>query len=153
MIFSRFLRNCGRHKHTIKTRRSILGHTHMVYLQPLCEGRSMNGTSVSIIFMVISFRKQRFCALSELMGSHAWSPARETRSGPHPYQILKTFFDLGRSNNHIGRPNVSPAGADEKSCFLAAFCAIAVDSSTQSKIGENWLRALVWFTSSQILKV
>ena len=36
--------------------------------------------------------------------------------------------------------------------ILAAFCAIAVDSSAQSKIGENCLRALVRSTLTQSLK-
>ena len=114
MIFSRFLCNCGPYKHTIKTRRNILGHTRMVFLQLLFEGRSMNSISVSITFMVISFRKQQFSAYADFSRSHAWSPARKTRSAPHPHQYAEGFFDLGRSDIHIGRTNVSPAGADEK---------------------------------------
>ena len=102
--------------------------------------------------MVILCRKQQFRAFPELIGSHAWSPAHQSRPRPHPYQYAEGFFDLGQSDIHIGRTNVSPASADNKQCFLAAFCAIAVDSSTQSLIGESWLRALVWSTSSKMLK-
>ena len=74
----------------------------------------MNKTSAVIDFAVILCRKQHFQVVIELMGSHAWLPDRQTRSGPHPYQYAERFFDLGRSNIHIGRTNVSPAGADEK---------------------------------------
>ena len=43
----------------------------------------------TIGFVVILCRKQQFRELLEFSRSHAWSPARETRSESHPYQLLK----------------------------------------------------------------
>ena len=53
------------------------------------------GRMETIDFVVILCRKQQFLAYADFLRSHAWSLARETRSGPHPHQYAEGIFDLG----------------------------------------------------------